>query len=378
MLRQRTKISPDRKGSTDTVILASVVGRSEVSLVPSMASTVDNNARQPVSSTKYVTRRKATIVPTATNTVVVVETPSITVHVPDIAEELPLPPTVTIDVTSSLPAFQSTENLNKHLNPSHANSRSVSIMSDKTDSTNRSRHASMVSTMSASSAMANMRNSTAVPRSSIMLPLASHRPSMSSYDDQYVLDLAEATRLPQYYRDDKLNAFGGIRDEYATKIIQFGYIALFACSFPLAPLFALINNIYEIRADAFKLLVVYQRPEPFLAQDIGVWGIIIRVIAITSVTTNSVLVSFTSPTFDTFFANGLSSGEQLAVRLGFVIIFHYCVFALTQLFQLLMPSTPNMVATAMARAQYLEKVKMDQDLEEEDEFFNLESRESLC
>ncbi|KAJ3060645.1 Anoctamin-3, partial [Podochytrium sp. JEL0797] len=197
--------------------------------------------------------------------------------------------------------------------------------------------------------------------------------------DQFLLELEDAAiLLPQYYRDDKLNAFGGIRDEYAQKIVQFGYIALFACSFPLAPLFALLNNIYELRADAFKLLVVYQRPEPFLAQDIGVWGIIIRVIAVMSVATNSVLVSFTSPTFDALFPPNLSSGEQLAIRLGFIIVFHYCVFALTQLFRMLMPSTPHMVAMAMARAVYLEKVKMDRDLEEEDELLVQESMESLC
>ncbi|KAJ3249875.1 Anoctamin-7 [Chytriomyces hyalinus] len=193
--------------------------------------------------------------------------------------------------------------------------------------------------------------------------------------DEYLSDDMQV--LPSYYRDDKLNEFGGIRDEYSQKIVQFGYIALFACSFPLAPLFALVNNTYELRADAYKLLVVYQRPQPFLAQDIGVWAAVIKAISLLSVATNSVLVSFTSPTFDALFVRTLSEGEQLAVRLAFIIVFHYSVLALTQVFSLLVPQTPALVATAMARAVYLERVHMDQDLEEEDESFNQDSLLSL-
>ncbi|KAI8829643.1 calcium-activated chloride channel-domain-containing protein [Chytriomyces cf. hyalinus JEL632] len=193
--------------------------------------------------------------------------------------------------------------------------------------------------------------------------------------DEYLTDDMQV--LPPYYRDDKLNEFGGIRDEYSQKIVQFGYIALFACSFPLAPLFALVNNTYELRADAYKLLVVYQRPQPFLAQDIGVWAAVIKAISLLSVATNSVLVSFTSPTFDALFVRTLSEGEQLAVRLAFIIVFHYSVLALTQVFSLLVPQTPALVATAMARAVYLERVHMDKDLEEEDESFNQDSLLSL-
>ncbi|ORY50474.1 DUF590-domain-containing protein [Rhizoclosmatium globosum] len=284
------------------------------------------------------------------------------------------------DVTDSLPEFKKSK---------------TSVMVPASEEMARSQNQLQViptksrasSVMSDTSAKDISRNS--VPRPSVSFSRIVSDKSLNQnstkgsvqtldFDDDFLIDISEANMLPQYYRDDKLNAFEGIRNEYAQKIIQFGYIALFATSFPLAPLFALLNNIYELRADAFKLLCVYQRPEPFLAQDIGVWGIIIRVIAMLSVATNSFLVSFTSPTFDEFFVRDLSSGEQLAIRLGFIIVFHYCAFALTQAFRVLMPSTPNMVANAMARAQYLDKVRMDQDLEEEDEIFNLESKESLC
>ena len=36
-------------------------------------------------------------------------------------------------------------------------------------------------------------------------------------------------------------------NEYLEIVIQFGFITIFVAAFPLAPLFALINNILEIR-----------------------------------------------------------------------------------------------------------------------------------
>jgi hypothetical protein len=43
-------------------------------------------------------------------------------------------------------------------------------------------------------------------------------------------------------------------------VLQYGFVTLFVAAFPLAPLFALLNNIGEIRLDAYKMLTqVYSR-----------------------------------------------------------------------------------------------------------------------
>ena len=52
-------------------------------------------------------------------------------------------------------------------------------------------------------------------------------------------------------------------------VIQFGFITIFVAAFPLAPLFALLNNVIEIRLDAFKFVSVLRRPVAERAQDIG-------------------------------------------------------------------------------------------------------------
>ena len=54
-------------------------------------------------------------------------------------------------------------------------------------------------------------------------------------------------------RELSLEEYSGVFDDYLELWVQFGQVTLFAVSFPLAGLFALLNNVIEIRSDAFKL-----------------------------------------------------------------------------------------------------------------------------
>lgn len=69
-------------------------------------------------------------------------------------------------------------------------------------------------------------------------------------------------------------------------VIQFGFITLFVASFPLAPLLALINNIIEVRVDAWKLTTQFRRPVAAKAHSIGAWEEILGGMAVLSVVTN--------------------------------------------------------------------------------------------
>ena len=48
-------------------------------------------------------------------------------------------------------------------------------------------------------------------------------------------------------------------------------MTLFVAAFPLAPLLALINNIFEIRLDAYKYTTQMRRPIAQQVKDIGIW-----------------------------------------------------------------------------------------------------------
>lgn len=69
--------------------------------------------------------------------------------------------------------------------------------------------------------------------------------------------------------------------------------------FRLAPLFALFNNVIEIRLDAWKFLSKYKRPIPFKASDIGIWSDIISAISYIAVLTNVRLTLHTARKIDT-------------------------------------------------------------------------------
>lgn len=69
-------------------------------------------------------------------------------------------------------------------------------------------------------------------------------------------------------------------------VLQYGFVTLFVSAFPLAPFFALVNNIFEMRLDAKKFLKYYRRPVPCRVRNIGVWYSIMDILGRVSVITN--------------------------------------------------------------------------------------------
>ena len=69
---------------------------------------------------------------------------------------------------------------------------------------------------------------------------------------------------------------------------------MFVAAFPLAPLFALINNILELRIDAINFVVNFRKPVAERSQGIGVWFGILRTMSWIAVLINSFVIAFTS------------------------------------------------------------------------------------
>uniref|UniRef100_A0A9J8BPC2 Anoctamin n=1 Tax=Cyprinus carpio carpio TaxID=630221 RepID=A0A9J8BPC2_CYPCA len=101
-------------------------------------------------------------------------------------------------------------------------------------------------------------------------------------------------KLQRYETDHFLEPFAGLTPEYMEMIIQFGFVTLFVASFPLAPLFALLNNIIEIRLDAKKFVAELRRPDAARGKDIGIWYNILRGVTKVAVIVNAFVISFTS------------------------------------------------------------------------------------
>uniref|UniRef100_A0AAQ4RCU6 Anoctamin n=1 Tax=Gasterosteus aculeatus aculeatus TaxID=481459 RepID=A0AAQ4RCU6_GASAC len=107
---------------------------------------------------------------------------------------------------------------------------------------------------------------------------------------------ASEAAIPRWEQDYRLQPLPklGLFYEYLEMVIQFGFVTLFVASFPLAPILALVNNVFEIRVDAWKITTQFRRIVPEKAQDIGAWQPILQGIAILAVATNAMIIAFTS------------------------------------------------------------------------------------
>ena len=63
-------------------------------------------------------------------------------------------------------------------------------------------------------------------------------------------------------------------------------MTFFSSAFPLAALFAFLNNLIEIRRDAQKYTKYHKRPVPRRVKSIGIWQPIFTFMAILSILTN--------------------------------------------------------------------------------------------
>ncbi|GLV36888.1 uncharacterized protein CBL_02277 [Carabus blaptoides fortunei] len=202
-------------------------------------------------------------------------------------------------------------------------------------------------------------------------------------------------------------------DEYLEMILQYGFVTLFVAAFPLAPLCALLNNIVEIRLDAYKMVTQARRPLAERVEDIGAWFGILRVITYTAVVSNAFVIAYTSDfiprmvykykysdnedlvgyidsslsVFNTsHYREGMGSDEDdpdpptcqyrgyrngpdenkpydlspqywhvFAARLAFVVIFEHIVFAIVGIMQYAIPDIPSELKTQIQRETLLAK-----------------------
>ncbi|KAL4230087.1 hypothetical protein ACF0H5_010472 [Mactra antiquata] len=131
--------------------------------------------------------------------------------------------------------------------------------------------------------------------------------------------------------------------EYTEKVIVYGFLMLFAASFPLAPFIALVILFVDKHIDAKRLLWLNRRPIAFIAQDLGMWYGILNFVNLIGVVSNGFLIAFTS-------SWGLRYSIQ--TRLWICLGFEHIVFALKFLLAYLIPDVPKDVRLAIRREKY--------------------------
>lgn len=78
--------------------------------------------------------------------------------------------------------------------------------------------------------------------------------------------------------------------DYMDIINQIGFVALFTCAYPMAPLLVLLYVFLQSRIDAFRLCAQYRRPHPFEAKDIGSWLFWVEMLGYFGIFSNSWII----------------------------------------------------------------------------------------
>ncbi|XP_044267516.1 anoctamin-10 isoform X1 [Tribolium madens] len=157
------------------------------------------------------------------------------------------------------------------------------------------------------------------------------------------------SRLDSANKEGEMEDYEGTYDDYLELFIQFGYIFLFSPVYPIAAFWALFNNILEIRADAFKLCKIYQRPMSRRVKDIGAWQRCFEIIGAMSIMTNCGLLCLTPEL------------KRSAPEVGpvewvlFFVFLEHVLLGIRYLLHITISDKPEWVRVALAKKNYESK-----------------------
>ena len=107
-------------------------------------------------------------------------------------------------------------------------------------------------------------------------------------------------------------------------MVQYGFIAMFSIALPIAPFLAMINNLFELRTDAIKLLFELRRPIGELAYTLGIWEKIFDGLSKIAILTNILYLLITcdliSKLFYIYIENKISLNDYLNYTLSYLFI----------------------------------------------------------
>ncbi|KAK1163449.1 anoctamin-10-like [Acipenser oxyrinchus oxyrinchus] len=153
---------------------------------------------------------------------------------------------------------------------------------------------------------------------------------------------------------DKLRAQGcqpeypGLFAEYIELFVQFGYLSLFSCVYPLTAALLFLNNVTEIRTDALKICKLFRKPFVAPAANIGIWQTAFEALGFVSVISNCWLILISPQVTGYCQENGVSFRYALlcTIALEHVLIILKVVIAFV------IPDLPKWVRIKVAQLEF--------------------------
>ncbi|XP_054142622.1 anoctamin-8 isoform X1 [Melozone crissalis] len=155
-----------------------------------------------------------------------------------------------------------------------------------------------------------------------------------------------STQLTQAEVESCMKKYEDTFQDYQEMFIQFGYVVLFSSAFPLAAACALLNNVLEIRSDAFKLCTGLQRPFGQRVASIGHWQKVMEAMGVLAIMVNCYLIAQCGQLQRLF--PGLSPQAAIVC----VVVLEHFALLLKYVIQVAIPDIPAWVAEEMAKLEY--------------------------
>ncbi|XP_028171924.1 anoctamin-8-like [Ostrinia furnacalis] len=146
--------------------------------------------------------------------------------------------------------------------------------------------------------------------------------------------------------ESQLFKYEGTFAEYLEMLTQLGHVVLFSSAFPLAALCALLNNAAEVRADAFKLCHVAQRPFGERISNIGSWQHAMEAMVGVAVLVNCALIGLSGP------VHRLLPGAAPAHSVLLVVALEHVILVVVLALRMAIPEIPAWLATEMAKVEF--------------------------
>ncbi|PAA68299.1 hypothetical protein BOX15_Mlig022291g2 [Macrostomum lignano] len=181
------------------------------------------------------------------------------------------------------------------------------------------------------------------------------------YERQKKRDSAEPDTAPdtegspgitQTEVEASLEAYDDPYEDYLEMFIQYGYMCMFSCALPLAGVFCLINNVMEIRSDAFKLCTGFRRPFGTKVSDIGVWQMALEGISCVAVTVNVALLGVSGAVSRWF--PSLSPAQVVLL----LVLFEHIVLVLKYIIAKAIPDVPHWIEEEIAITEHKKRAAL--------------------
>ncbi|XP_063229785.1 anoctamin-10 isoform X3 [Bacillus rossius redtenbacheri] len=157
---------------------------------------------------------------------------------------------------------------------------------------------------------------------------------------------ADDPRVAQTAVELEMDNYEGTYDDYLEMFIQFGYVILFSSVYPMAAFWAVFNNVLEIRADAFKLCRLYQRPSARRVKNTGAWQRAFEALGALSIVTNCGLLCM-SPQL-----RGLAPRASPVEWVLALVCLEHVLLAVRHVLHEAIPDSPEWVRLQLARLDY--------------------------